>query len=292
AGMFGILVNQSALEAADAARLSDSRALALHDGALVRQSQVDFATELADFLDEHTIELGKNNSADRRELSTLVAESPTFRYAALVTDPSGAVLTATRESGLPPAADTGWAPLHKLVTAGQSGYSSVMRVNGTYVQAVAVPIKVDDDPAGALVGLTEVAGTALQKHVESLKDDTHTTMVVDADGTIGTTDHPAEMGTPADPAIRSALAGTGSFRFLEYTTAGGIDMIAAMVGLPGGSAYVRTQTLRSFDGAVRDQTRTLNLALVAMLLIGVAAIVTLGLRATPDRNQGRHRGLV
>jgi hypothetical protein len=292
AGMIGILLNRSELLAADDALLSDARALALHDGALVRQTQTRAAEELDDFLDEHTLKLGKNNATDRKALGTLVDESEAFQYGAMTSDPSGDELSASRTGGLPAATDTGWTPLRKQVAEGETGFSSIMRVNGTYLQAVGVPVLVDDAPKGVLIGLTEIAATALQKYVASLKDGTHTTTVVDSEGTIGITDAVAQMGTRADPAIRAALSTAGTFRFIEYSTTGGTRMLAAIVGLAGGGAYVRSQTLSSFDGGVRDESRTLNLILIAVLLIGIIAITAIGYRAFPDRHRGRHRGLL
>jgi diguanylate cyclase (GGDEF)-like protein/PAS domain S-box-containing protein len=59
--------------------------------------------------------------------------------------------------------------------------------------------------------------------------------------------------------------------------------------MPGGWAYVRSQTLASFDGAVRGGSQSINLALLAMLLIGVVGITILGYRTQVQRRREEER---
>ncbi|MFI5888531.1 diguanylate cyclase domain-containing protein [Actinoplanes sp. NPDC051513] len=290
AGTIGILVNRSALRAADTVHRADSQALAVNNGTLTRQLQLLTAGELADFLTDHVLHLGKNSPTDLQTLNTLVAKSDTFGYGALITDLSGDVLTATRTDGLPAAADPGWKPLRTLLAAGQAGFSAVMAVDGVHLQAVAVPIVVGSSAAGVLIGLNAVASTPLQKYLEGLKDDTHTTSVVDANGTIGSTDQDENVGKQIDPAIRAAIAqAPRSGMFLEYSS-GSTKMIALVVGqLPGGWAYVRVQTRSSFDGAVHSKSQTLNMTLLAIILIGVTAVSILGYRTMVQRRRNDER---
>jgi diguanylate cyclase (GGDEF)-like protein/PAS domain S-box-containing protein len=290
AGTVGILVNRSALRAADSVHRSDSQALAVNNGLLTRQLQLLSAKELSSFLGEHVLHMGKNSAADKQTLATLVAKSSTFAYGALITDLSGNVLTASRISGLPSATDEAWKPLRASLAAGQPGFSSIMKVGDTYLEAVAVPISVGDAAAGLLIGLNAVASTSLQQYLETLKDATHTTVVVDSTGTIAATDDAANVGTKVADQIRDALAGAPtSGTFVEYRS-GTTDMIAMVVGqLPGGYAYVRTQTRSSFDGAVHAKSQTLNMTLLAMLLIGVAAVSMLGYRTMLQRRRADER---
>jgi diguanylate cyclase (GGDEF)-like protein/PAS domain S-box-containing protein len=290
AGTIGILVNRSALRAADTVHRADSQALAVNNGTLTRQLQLLAASELAEFLTDHVLHLGKNSATDRQTLAALVAKSQTFGYGALITDLSGNVLTATRADGLPAADDAGWTPLRKLLAAGKPGFSSVMSVDGVHLQAVAVPIVVAQSAVGVLIGLNAVAATSLQRYLETLKDSTHTTIVVDANGTIGATDENKNIGKQVDPAIRAAIADAprGGV-FVEYT-AGGARMIALVVGqLPGGWAYVRVQPKSSFDGAVHSKSQTLNLTLLAIMLIGVTAVSILGYRSMIQRRRNDER---
>src|SRR4051794_10050179 len=250
AGTIGILVNRSALRAADTVHRADSQALAVNNGTLTRQLQLLSASELADVPLDHVLQLSKNSVADRQVLNTLVAKSTTFAYGALLTDLSGNVLSSSRTDGIPPSTDPGWTPLRTQLAAGQPGFSAVMAVDGVYLQAVAVPVTVGGAPAGLLIGLNAVASTALQKYLETLRDATHTTSVVDSTGTIGATDDAANIGRKVDRATRAAIAKTPrTGAFVEYDS-GGTPMIAMVVGqLPGGGAYVRVQTKSSFDGA-------------------------------------------
>ncbi|GIM94188.1 diguanylate cyclase domain-containing protein [Paractinoplanes toevensis] len=290
AGTIGILVNRSALRAADAVHRADSQALAVNNGTLTRQLQLLSAKELSVFLADHTLHLGKNSTADKQTLATLVAKSSTFAYGALITDLNGNVLTASRTTGLPAATDAAWQPLKASLLAGQPGFSSIMNVNGTYLEAVAVPVTVGDSPVALLIGLNAVASTSLQQYLATLEDDTHTTAVVDSTGTIAATDTDAGVGRKIDTAILNKLAGApASGTFVEYT-AGGTAMVAMVVGqLPSGYAYVRIQTQKSFDGAVHAKSQTLNMTLLAMLLIGVAAVSILGYRSMLQRKRADAR---
>jgi diguanylate cyclase (GGDEF)-like protein/PAS domain S-box-containing protein len=286
AGTIGILVNRSALRAADAVHRADSQALAVNNGSLTRQLQLLTVAELQDVALDHVLELRRNSAADRQVLTTLVAKSLTFAYGALITDLSGNVLTSSRTDGVPPSTDPGWTPLRTELAAGQPGFSSVMTVDGVHLQAVAVPIVVAGSPAGLLIGLNAVASTSLQKYLATLKDATHTTSVVDSTGTIGATDSAANVGRKVDPAIRAAIGTTPrSGSFVEYRS-GDTRMIAMVVGrLPGGWAYVRVQTKSSFDGAVHAKSQTLNMTLLAIILIGITAISILGYRTVQQRRR-------
>jgi diguanylate cyclase (GGDEF)-like protein/PAS domain S-box-containing protein len=290
AGTIGILVNRSALRAADSVHRADSQALAVNNGRLTKQLQLLSAAELNDFLTQHTLHLGRDNAGDRAALMLLTGKSATFSYGALITGLDGAVLTASRTTGLPVATDPGWQPLRNLLLNGQPGFSSIMTVDGVRLEAVAVPILVGGSPAGVLIGLNAVASTSLQKYIETLRDGTHNTMVVDSAGTIGATDFADGVGRTVDPAIRTALAAAKpAGTFVEYT-AGGTKMIAMVVGgLPGGWSYVRVQTRSSFDGAVHAKSQTLNMTLLAMLLIGVAAVSILGYRSMMQRRRADER---
>ncbi len=246
--------------------------------------------ELSEFQTEHVLHLGQGDPADVLTLRTLTAKSATFGYGALITDLEGNVLSASRTTGLPAAGDPGWVTLRGQLAAGRPGFSSIMAVDKTtYLQAVAVPILVSGTAAGVLIGLNAVASTPLQKYIETLKDTTHTTVVVDAAGRIGATDTASNVGRSVDPAIIAAMpAATSTGSFVEYTA--GERMVATVVGgLPGGWAYVRVQTRSSFDGAVHAKSQTLNLTLLAMLLIGVAAISILGYRSALQRRRADMR---
>jgi len=169
AGTIGILVNRSALEAADTVHRADTRALAVNNGALIGQLQRLAVGELQEFLAEQILHLGRDNAADRRALLSLSAESDTFGYGALITDLSGTVLTSSRATGLPAPTDPGWEPMRRLVAAGRAGFSSVMTVGGAHLQAIAVPIMVGGGPVGVLIGLNDIASTSLQKYVVTLR---------------------------------------------------------------------------------------------------------------------------
>ncbi|MEU8240321.1 sensor domain-containing diguanylate cyclase [Actinoplanes missouriensis] len=288
AGVIGFLVNRSALRAADTVHRADSSALGTNNGQLTGQLQVNSAAELNSILAEHALHLGRDNAADRGTLAAAAAKSTTFQYGLLTADMDGNVLTSSRKSGLPPATDAGWAPMKAQLTQGQAGFSSVMTVNGTALAAVAVPIQVNDSVIGYLIGLNQVAKTSLQTYLVRLSTQAHRTFVVDSAGTVGASSDKALIGTRIDPAVSAAL-GPDGVQFVEYRS-GRTDMIAIVYGgLPSGWSYVRTQTKSSFDGVVHARSQTLNLTLLAMLLIGVAGISVLGYRTQVQRRRADER---
>ncbi|WP_250005944.1 sensor domain-containing diguanylate cyclase [Actinoplanes sp. M2I2] len=291
AGTIGFLVNRSALKAADEVHLADSRALAVNNGTLVGRLQWLSAGELGEFLTGNPLHLGRDNAADRERLRVFAAKSDTFGYGALLLGLDGRVLTSSRPTGLPAAGHAGWKPLFTQLTGGaKAGFSSIMMVDGTYLEAVGVPVVVGGAPAAILVGLNSVATTQLQQYTVTLSSDVHQTAVVDSTGTIAATNRTRQLGTPIDPAIRRALAAEPAGGFVEYTTVAGTRMIAVTVGgLPGGWSYVRTQTKKSFDGAVHAKSQTLNLTLGAMMLIGALAMSVLGYRSQVQRRRADER---
>ncbi|GID26038.1 sensor domain-containing diguanylate cyclase [Paractinoplanes brasiliensis] len=290
AGAIGFAVNRSALRAADDVHKADSRALAVNNATLVGQMQLLYAGDLGEFLAENSLHLGTGSAADRAALTAFAAKSPTFSYGALLIGLDGGVLTSSRTAGLPATGDPGWRPLLAALKSGQkAGFSSVMAVNGTYLQAVGVPVLVSGSPAAILIGLNNVPTTSLQQYTATLSSGAHLTAIADGAGTIGATSRKELLGSRIDPALQRAI--TGSDReFIEYTTAAGTRMIAVVVrGLPGGWSYARIQTKKSFDGAVHAKSQTLNLTLGAMLLIGVLSISVLGYRTQIQRRRADER---
>ncbi|MGX6605769.1 diguanylate cyclase domain-containing protein [Micromonosporaceae bacterium Da 78-11] len=289
AGTIGILVNRSALRAADTVHRADSRALSVNNGTLSGQMQLLSAAELNSFLADHILHLGAANIPDRQALSLFAAKTTTFQYGLMLTDLDGAVLNSTRTSGLPAADDPGWAPMRELLAAGRPGFSSIMTVDGAYLEAVAVPVLVGGSPVAVLIGFNNVAETSLQKYVITLSSPAHLTTIVDGTGTVAAASDPDKLGQQIDPAIRAAMARDPQVQFVEYT-ANGTRMIAIMSGgMPTGYTYVRTQTLSSFDGAVHSKSQTTNLTLLAMLLIGVVGMAVLGYRTQLQRRRSDQR---
>ncbi|WP_229069189.1 diguanylate cyclase domain-containing protein [Actinoplanes sp. DH11] len=289
AGVVGFLVNRSALRAADAVHRADSSALGANNGTLTGQLQVNSASELSEILAEHVLHLGRDSAADRTILAAAALKSTTFQYGLLTTDRDGNVLTAGRATGLPPAGDPGWEPMKaQLRAGGPAGFSDVMTVDGAVLAAVAVPITANDSVLGYLVGINEVSRTSLQSYLVRLSSGAHETFVVDRTGRVGASSDAGRLGATLDPAVRARLGADG-VQFVEYHS-GKTPMIAIVYGgLTSDWSYVRTQTRSSFDGVVHDRSQTLNLTLLAMLLIGVAGISVLGYRTQVQRRRADER---
>jgi diguanylate cyclase (GGDEF)-like protein/PAS domain S-box-containing protein len=290
AGTIGFLVNRSALRAADAVHMSDSTALGANNATLTGQLQLLSASELNTFATSHVFALSSGNAADRETLRAFAAKSSTFSYGALITSLTGDVLSASRTTGLPAATDPGWVPLRNSLVQGQPGFSSIMTVNGVHLEAVAVPISVSGTPVGIMIGLNNVAETDLQNYTVTLKSDAYLTTIVDSTGTVAAAGEAGLLGSKVDPAIRAAIAKKPKTAFLRYTSLDNTKMIAIVIGdLPGGWAYVRSQTQPSYDGAVHSKSQTINLTLLAMLLIGVCGVAVLGYRGNLLRRRSQQR---
>ena len=289
AGMIGILVNRSALRAADTVHRSDSLALGINNGTLVGQLKLLSAAELNDFGTSHELDLAPGNASARRALAGFTGKSAFFQYGVAITDLSGTVLNASRATGLPPATDPGYGPLRRALLSGQPGFSSLMMVGDVALEAVAVPIRSNGVPVALLLGYADSATTQLQAYALQLRNEAYVTTAVDSTGRITAASEAPLIGTLIDPALVSAVASAKEATFVEYR-AGGTAMIAVVApGIPGGGSYIRTQTLASFDGAVHQRSQTLNLTLLAMLLIGVVGISVLGYRSSIQRRRSDQR---
>ena len=292
-GIVGVLVNRSALRAADTVHRADSQALAVNNATLAGQMQLLSAKELSTFAGSRAFDLGAGHAGDRRALEAYVKKSPLFPYGAAITALDGTLLNATRTNPLPDPSDPGYRVMRDLLLAGKPGFSSLMTVydargRKVAVEAVAVPIRVDGVPAAVLVAFNELANTTLQAYTAKLKSDTHRTMVIDTTGAALFSSDAAAIGAKVDPAVLAAVkAHPSGATFVEYRS-GKTDMIAIVVTgdvLPGGWAYVRMQTVASFDGAVHSRSQTINITLLAMLLIGAVGISILGYRTQVQRRR-------
>jgi len=295
-GIVGVLVNRSALQAADTVHRADSVALGVNNATLAGQLQQLSARELKTFADRHPFQLSAGNAGDRQALEAFVAASSSFAYGAAITGLDGKVLNATRGNPLPAATDAGYEPMRKLLLAGKLGVSSVLEVKDASgatvaVGAFAVPIQVGGAPAAVLVGYHDLAASALQAYTARLQLTPYVTTIVDQAGRIGYSSAPAKIGTQVDPAIVAALRGITGSGFVRYRS-GKAEMVSIVVAggeLPGGWSYVRTQTRASFDGAVHSRNQTTNLTLLAMLLIGAVGISILGYRTQVQRRRADER---
>ncbi|MDG6104652.1 diguanylate cyclase [Dactylosporangium aurantiacum] len=288
-GAVGISVNRSALRAAETVHRADTLALATNNGSLVEQLLLVSAKELNDFVTSRPLSLTPGDAGDRAALIEYANKSTFFTYGLTITDLTGNPINATKPANLFPDRDAiGWKPLISGLALGRPGFSSLMTVKDTLVQAVAVPIVVGSDPTALIYGFIPVRKGQLQAYLEKLSDPSHLSLVVDSSGTVGASSDPDAVGTVVDSAVIRQLRSTESV-FVTYR-AGGRSMIAAVHGgLPGGWAYVRAQSTATFDGPVRNRSLTINLALLTMLLVGVAGLAVLGYRSQLVRRRAEER---
>jgi diguanylate cyclase (GGDEF)-like protein/PAS domain S-box-containing protein len=289
AGVVGIVVNRSALRAADAVHRADSRALGVNNATLAGQLQLLSAAELNDFAVDHPLSSRAGDPATYAALVAYTAKSNFFRYGAAVTDLKGDVLNATRFDGLPMPSDPALTPLRNGLRAGQPGFSSVMVIDGSVLTAVGVPVRKNGVPVGVLIGFNQMSTTQLQGYVSKLSSPTDLITVVDSSGRVVAATDRTRAGSLIDPSVIRSLRADPSAHFVGYRS-GGTDYVAVVVGgMPGGWAYVRVQTKADFDGAVHSRNQTLTVTLLAMLLIGVLGFALLGYRAQVQRRRSDER---
>ncbi|GAB1642297.1 diguanylate cyclase domain-containing protein [Krasilnikovia sp. MM14-A1259] len=289
AGAIGVLVNRSALRAADTVHRADSQALAVNNTTLSGQMQLLTAAELNELAGATTFRLTKGNASDRKALNRFVAKTNVLKYGAAITDLRGQVLNATRSTGLPAVGDPGFTRMREDLARARPGFSSLMKVDGVSIEAVAIPILRNGAPVAVLVGFMEFAKTPLQGYVATLSDNTHFTEIIDSGGRIGFSSDGSKIGTNVNPAVSTAARHATGPTFVQFTS-GKTRMISIVVpGMPGGWSYVRGQSVASFEGAVHSKSQTLNLTLLAMLLIGVIGITLLGYRTQIQRRRADER---
>lgn len=288
-GSVGIVVNNSALRAADSVHRSDSRALGVNNATLTGQLQLLSAKELNEFAADSDFNLRAGDLDDRAALRRLTGSSEFFKYGAVLTSLDGTLLSANRDDDLPALDDPGLTPMFDQLGAGQPGFSSVLRVGSQLLAAAAIPVVVDGRPAGVLIGFVSLADSQLQAYTARLGAPGDVTSVVDSTGRVAASSDPDSLGADLDPAIGAILTAIPEDNFVEYES-GGTEMIAVVVGaIPGGWAYVREQTRDSFNGSIVSRNQTTTLILIAMLLIGVAVVSLFGYRIELQRRRSEQR---
>ncbi|WP_433216853.1 diguanylate cyclase domain-containing protein [Dactylosporangium sp. CS-047395] len=288
-GAVGISVNRSALRAAETVHRADSLALVTNNGGLAEQVLMVAVKELNDFVTSHPLSMTAGDAGDVAALQEYQKKSANFTYGLVLTDLTGNLLSATGPIGMfPDPQSAAFKPLISDIALGRPGFSSIMTVGSTLIQAAAVPIVVGSQPEAIVYGFIPLAKSQLQEYIVKLRDDSHASMLVDATGMVGASSEPDLLGTHVDPAIMAKI-GSSESQFATYTENGHAMIAAVHGGLPGGWAYVRTQSEATFDGPVRNRSLTINLALLTMLLVGVAGLAILGYRSQLVRRRAEER---
>jgi diguanylate cyclase (GGDEF)-like protein/PAS domain S-box-containing protein len=286
-GIVGLVVNRSALRAADAVHRQDSAALVDNNARLINQLLVGLSSkEMSDFLRDHPPTLARNSAADRRALTAYLGKTGFFPYALTLTDANGGVLTAVGQQ-LPASTDPGYVPLRQLLAQGTVGFSSLMVTpSNEPVIAVALAITQQNVRVAYFTGYIPVRASQLQKYVASLKDTNYHSLIIDSTGRVAFAND-GTIGAMAAPEVLRTQSNTISF--VKFRS-GGTKMVAVVAStVPGNWRYARTQTQATFDGAVHTRSQTINLLLLAMLFIGVVGIGILGYRTMITRRRADER---
>jgi signal transduction histidine kinase len=231
-----------------------------------------------DFTSVTPLSLKPGDPADTAKIQAFVKRSALLNYGGALVSLTGQPLNVFVDGpGLPDPTDPGFTPLRTSLLAGQPGVSSVMKVKGIPVVALAVPV-VDAKavPRAIYIGFFRADRNPLQTYNERLHyGKTGRATLIDSTGTIIATTDPKQVGEKFPSAVVLQRAATGEPGFAEYSDHG-ITMIAAYASDDiGGWVSINTQTAAEFFGPIQSGGLHIYLALAALLVVAAAALFVL-----------------
>lgn len=296
-GAVGWQMNRAAQRTAESIHLRDSKALVQNNAALASRYLELSAKELADFTTSRTFALRAGSRADQELLKGFRAKAVFFPYGAALTDVTGAVLTFdAQEPGLPPPSDPGYARLWQQAKAGEPGYSSIMKVQGVPLAAVAVPVVLGGQVKAFFLAYTKIATSQLQAYLSQLGGVGEVGAILDAEGVFAAVSDTDRLGAVVEPEVRAAITQAVAMqpKVVEYTSNGQQMIAFVTTGMPGGWTSFKSQTVAVFYGRIRSRNLATNLALLVLILVAGAALSGMNYRAerVRRRSEERFRALV
>lgn len=276
-GAIGLVASAGANRTAQDIHQADRLTLQRTLGGLANQYFLFVAKDALDYAADQRWSLTVDDPADRARLRTFVEHSPVLSHGAALVSLTGAPLNSfARDPGLPAANDPGYQPLRALLLRRELGLSSVMRVEGVSVVALAVPVMDGDTPGALFVGFFRADTGALQTYNERLRyGKTGRAYLVDSAGGIVASSRRAEVGGRYDAAAVLERLRDEHDGFMTFAR-GSVRYIAsyASVGV-GGWGAITEQTEAEFFGRIASGGRTVMLALLALLIVAAGTVAVL-----------------
>lgn len=294
-GSIALRSSRSARDAAETAHRQDAVLLENTLARLANEFLLVAGKELLDFATLDPFSLVPGDPADRARLETFVSRSPVYNYGAALTGGSLEPLNTWAEGPLPIATDPGYDTLKAGVLTGNPGVSSVMRVEGVPLVAVAIPALIDPSGVVLFIGYWRADTSLLQQYSEEIRQEPNAqAMVVDSRGVVVATRSPAVVGRDLGdhPALTALAAGREGV--LEFDRDGtSMTAIYSPVGL-GDWNLVKEVPTSEFLGAIRRTHERTDTFLVALLVAAAVSVLALVHRVqrTRSRAEQRFRALV
>ncbi|HUY63743.1 MAG TPA: sensor domain-containing diguanylate cyclase [Acidimicrobiales bacterium] len=275
-GGLGIALSNHANAQAEAVLRADRETLQSTLASLGKQYVLFSLKEGLDYASTGTWALTPNDLADQARLQSFVTHAVLLNYGAALVTLSGQPLTSYAAGpGLPPSTDPGYRPMVSALLAGRPNTSSVMKVGGVDVVAMAVPVTVAGQNKALFIGYVRLDRSALETYVEQLHfARTGQVYVVDSTGTVVAATRSAAIGTHlAQP---QALAALGKDRsgFVQDAKSGTASAYAPF-GI-GGWGGLTVQSSSEFFGPIRSGHLRIELGIIAVLAMASAIILVLG----------------
>jgi signal transduction histidine kinase len=253
----------------------DDRVSEQKDLAGLTNQYVMFALKDAfDFGSITQLSLKPGDPADTAAIRAYVKRSALLNYGGALVGLNGMPFNAYDVGGgLPPVSDPGYVPLRTELLAGKPGVSTVMKVHGVPVVALAVPVQRRGSTLAIFVGYFRADANPLETYNARLQyGKTGQALLVDSSGSVVAASSSSEVGTTfgVGPVLRALDRGESGF--LEFTS-NGKRMVASYsaVGI-GGWGTITTQTASEFFGPIRSGGLHVALALIGLLVVAAAAL--------------------
>jgi diguanylate cyclase (GGDEF)-like protein/PAS domain S-box-containing protein len=277
-GAVGLLASASANTKAESLHRRDRELLQQTLAGLGHQYALFAVKDASDFASTGSWNLEPGDPADRARLQSYVSHSPLLNYGAALVDLASHPLNvyAVDVAGVPGPTDPGYVPMVSALKARQPGMSSVMKIGGIPVVALAVPVTVNGTPRAILVGYWRADSSPLQTYAEQLRyGATGRGSVVDSTGSVVASTDKSTVGDRLDASSMVARLPVRRSGFVEISDQGHQKVVSYSPLGVGGWSSLTVQSADEFYGPLKSGRQHIDLALVAVLAVAALALAVL-----------------
>jgi diguanylate cyclase (GGDEF)-like protein len=283
-GVLGVQLTTQANSKAESIHLADRNSMQSTLAGLGKQYVLFSLKEGLDYASTGTWSFQPGDPGDAARLHTFVDHAILLNYGAALVDLSGRPLNVYAAGAVPPPSDPGYLPMIRDLEAKRPDVSSVMEVGHVAVVAMGVPIMQGNVPRAVFVGYVRLDTSALETYVKGLHyGRTGIAYVLDSSGTVVAATDANRIGRPVgEPAAVSFLARGKSGDYVDHHSN---DVVSyAPFGI-GGWAGATTQGAGEFFGPIRSGNLRVEVAIVALLVIGSVIVTILGYKRESARRR-------
>ncbi len=278
-GLLGVLTARAATARSVEVHREDRDAFRAAVGTLVHGYFGSAFRTLLDTAQKQGFTLTPGDAGDLRKLHRLVDGSVVFSEGAVLTDLTGAPLTALTPTGpLPPVTDAGYTPLIQSLSRGEPGMSAVMSTPGHHlVAAFAVPVTKGGTNAGLLIGFMRMDGDGPSKQflTQLPLSERSRLYTIDSRGVVASSNHLEALGRKA-PTVAAQAAAAAGRSGLEDDERDGVAYVDAYAPIGfGGWTIVIDEPSADFLGPIQRSGNQVQIALIVLLVIAAALVSVL-----------------